>query len=170
MRTISLVAAAAAGMIAPLATGLPLPTGAQVPGLGGLDSVVRHLGGSDNNGGNNGDNDRSGGDHNDGHGRDDGYPPHPHVTAQAAQDSLGNTDILVKADDFTPLSGKLRLTSAALANACRGGLVIANGRTDRYGTALFIVRGQECVPGKYTITIVDQGTPGVAATDEVRIY
>ncbi|MGH3911556.1 MAG: hypothetical protein ACRDRM_12070, partial [Pseudonocardiaceae bacterium] len=182
MRTIGLVAAAAAGMIAPLAIAMPALAGTEAPLLAGVSSVIDGNNGPDNGDDNlddNGDdNFDDNGPHNGPDNGDDNFDDNrfgddnddADVNLRAAQNSLGDVSILVEADDFTPRTGGLEVSSASLENACVGDVSFNEASTDRYGTALFTVDADDCVPGDYRITVIDPDTPGDSASGEVSIF
>ena len=171
MRSIGLVAAAAAGLIVPLAIALPALAGSDSPAPGGVSSVADGGDGPDNgdNGDHNGDNGDDNGDHNGDNGPD-GPGGESEVHVSSAQNSRGDVQIIVEADNFSPLSDNLNVSSASLENACEGRVSFGTGSTDRYGIALLNVNASECVPGDYRITVADPDTPGDSVSAEVTVF
>lgn len=177
MRPIGLVAAAAAGLIAPLAIAMPALAGTESPVLSGMTKIVDGGGGPDNgpdngdhNGDNGPDNGPNNGDHGPGNGDNGPGDGDSYVHVSSAQNSRGDTQIIVEADNFSPLSDNLSVSSASLENACEGRVSFDSGSTDRYGIALLNAHASECVPGDYRITVADPNTPGDSASAEVTIY
>lgn len=168
MRPIGYVAAAAAGLIAPIAFALPSLAGTQSPILSGVSSMVGNVDGEDgpdkgpengpenvpDNGPDNGENH---GDRYDDHdGRWDGSDPDVKVFSSGSKAS-GNVAIVVDVFDLSPLDNFV-LNSPALNAGCAGnnisGAVVGS---DRFGHSVVSGQANNCIPGTYKIAISQTG-------------
>jgi hypothetical protein len=183
MRPIGYVAAAAAGLIAPIAFALPAMAGTQSPILSGVSSIVGDVDGEDgpDNGPDNGDNHDDNGDNHDDNGdnHDDNGDNHddngdngdryddndgrwddsdPDVKAYSSgSEASGNIAIIMDAFDLDPLDSFV-LSSPALNAGCSANNISgAVVRSDRFGHAVASGRAINCIPGTYKIAISQTG-------------
>ncbi|AEA23526.1 hypothetical protein ATK30_4909 [Amycolatopsis echigonensis] len=153
MRRMGLLAAAAAGVLAPLAVALPASAAPahnqlNIPIIGDL------LGGSTHNGAI---------DRNPRHYRHHGsdYDGSSSVTVYATgADRNGNVSFVIEGRDLPPLM-HVTLSSAGLNAACVGGNSLngATARTDLSGDFNFGATGTTCIDGTYRIDATEQSTP-----------
>jgi hypothetical protein len=142
MRRMGYLAAAATGVLAPLALALPASAAPATTVTPASHSFLGGLLG-------------------DGDSRDDDSRYSGSVDAYASKaDRDGDVSIIVWGEDFPPHMD-LRLTSAGLDAACRDGNSIdgAHAETDLDGDFNLVGTGETCIDGTYRIDVTEQSTP-----------
>lgn len=198
MRPIGLVAAAAAGIIAPLAIAMPALAGTQSPVLGEVGSIVGLSDGDgpdnrddngdnrDDNGDNHGDNrdnhddnrDNHGdrgdryddnGDRYDDHGRWDDSDPHVKVYATGSRAS-GDVSFLLDISNLGPFDDYV-LNSPALDAGCSGDDISGSiAESDRFGHLNVAGEAFNCIPGKYKIAVSQTGDAERTYYADVKVH
>lgn len=155
MRHMGYVAAAAAGMIAPLAIALPAFASTQSPVLTGVSSVLQNDWDDDGNGDGYIDENGDGYDDNDLHddlNDDDGY-----LRVEAAEStSTGDVSILVWGEDYPDFEDVVVSSPSLVDNCDSTDLDSVTAETDRYGQFNLAVSATECEVGTYQIIVTEQ--------------
>ncbi|MGH3911852.1 MAG: hypothetical protein ACRDTC_00350 [Pseudonocardiaceae bacterium] len=169
MRRTGYVAAAAAGMIVPLAIALPAFASAPSPAFAGVSSILQNDGDGDwdDNGYYDGNGDGIDDDHNDDNGHDNGdndpYDDLDEIEENAdldveasASTVTGDVSIVVSGDDY-PDFEDIIVTSPSLVDNCEStDLDSVNAETDRYGEFNLALSATECEVGTYQIIVTEE--------------